>query len=340
MPRWHRRRGTSHSAASRGTLAGPAHLVATPIGPRLLIAPLLLRVMSGVDAVRPVRSTIVDMSGSPTIPHQSAASPSPEVDAYIGTCPESSRARLIMLREAIREEAPHATERIAYGTATWHAGENIIHIGGYARHVGVYPGTEAMIAFADEVQGFVTSKGAIQIPHDRELPLDLVRRLTRWRVDHIAAKGGGRGKASVEPVRDPGPIHFSATLHRSDASGAACFVDFPWNLRETFGKGNLVPVVATWDDRVEYRGSLARMGGEHAMLLCRKDVLAELGKGPGEVVHVTVTLDLAPREADVPDALATAIDAARHRCAANLPSGLLMPSARKRATPGYPRRSR
>ena len=60
---------------------------------------------------------------------------------------------------------------------------------------------------------------------------------------------------------------------------------------------------------MEYRGSLARMGGEHAMLLCRKDVLAELGKGPGEVVHLTVTLDLAPREADVPDALATAIDA-------------------------------
>ena len=95
------------------------------------------------------------MSGPPTIPHQSTASPSPEVDAYIETCPESSRARLIMLREVIREEAPHATERIAYGTATWHAGENIIHIGGYARHVGVYPGTEAMIAFADEVLSLI-----------------------------------------------------------------------------------------------------------------------------------------------------------------------------------------
>lgn len=166
-----------------------------------------------------------------------------------------------------------------------------------------------MVVFADEVQGFVTSKGAIQFPHDRDLPLGLVRRLTRRRIDDIAATGGGRGKASVESVRDPGPIHFNATLHRSDASGAACFVDFPWDLRETYGKGNLVPVVATWDGRVEYRGSLARMGGDHAMLLCRKDVLAELGKGPGDVVHVTVTLDLAPREADVPDALATALDA-------------------------------
>ncbi len=98
-----------------------------------------------------LRSTIVDMSGSPTIPRQSPASPSPEVDAYFDACPESSRARLIMLREVIREEAPHATERIAYGTATWHDGENIIHIGGYARHVGVYPGAAAMIATTQRV---------------------------------------------------------------------------------------------------------------------------------------------------------------------------------------------
>lgn len=58
-----------------------------------------------------------------------------------------------MLREVTREEAPHATERIACGTATWHAGENIIHIGGYARHAGVYPGATAMIAFAAHMPG-------------------------------------------------------------------------------------------------------------------------------------------------------------------------------------------
>jgi Domain of unknown function (DUF1905) len=84
--------------------------------------------------------------------------------------------------------------------------------------------------------------------------------------------------ARTATLRDPGPLEFDATLRRSDAWGAACFVDFPWDLEDTFGKGNLVPVHVVWDGRQEYRGSLARTGA-CAMLLCRKDVVAALGQG-------------------------------------------------------------
>jgi hypothetical protein len=108
-------------------------------------------------------------------------------------------------------------------------------------------------------------------------------------------------------LRDPGPLTFQAELLRSEASGAACFVNFPWERKATYGKGNLVPVLAVWDGKVSYRGSLAMMGGDFAMLLCRKDVVAQLGKGPGATVSVTVTLDTAPREVDVPPALADAL---------------------------------
>ena len=158
--------------------------------------------------MRPVRSPIVEISGSLTIPRQSPVSPSPDEDAYIETCPESSRARLIMLREAIREEAPHATERIAYGTATWHDGENIIHIGGYARHVGLYPGSGAMVVFADEVEGFVTSKGAIQFPHDRECPLGM-----RCTMRDLWCRGRRRGQVRLD--RSPGVCGTWPVTHRS-----------------------------------------------------------------------------------------------------------------------------
>ena len=168
---------------------------------------LLLRVGSGVDAVRPVRSPIVEISGSLTIPRQSPFSPSSDEDAYIETCPESSRARLIMLRTAIRDEAPHATERIAYGTATWHDGETIIHIGGYARHVGLYPGSGAMVVFADEVEGFVTSKGAIQFPHDRELPLGM-----RCTMRDLWCRGRRRGQVRLD--RSPGVCGIRPVTHR------------------------------------------------------------------------------------------------------------------------------
>jgi uncharacterized protein YdhG (YjbR/CyaY superfamily) len=71
---------------------------------------------------------------------------------------------------------------------TWHQGENLIHIAGYARHVGVYPGPDAIVQFAAEIEGLPTSKGAIQLRHDQPLPLDLVARITRWRVAQATAR--------------------------------------------------------------------------------------------------------------------------------------------------------
>jgi uncharacterized protein YdhG (YjbR/CyaY superfamily) len=70
------------------------------------------------------------------------------VTAYIDAAPEPVRTRLRTLAGIVREEAPGAIERLAYGLATWHQGENLIHLGAFAHHVGVYPGPEAIVAFA------------------------------------------------------------------------------------------------------------------------------------------------------------------------------------------------
>jgi uncharacterized protein YdhG (YjbR/CyaY superfamily) len=111
------------------------------------------------------------------------------VTQYIDAAAEPAKSRLRALADVIRKEAPGAVERIAYGLATWHQGENLIHLGAFAEHIGVYPGAAAMVAFAPELGGFKTSKGTIQVPHEMMLPTDLVRRITRWRVEQVAAKG-------------------------------------------------------------------------------------------------------------------------------------------------------
>lgn len=113
---------------------------------------------------------------------------SPEIDAYIEGAPETARERLTILREVIRDEAPGATEKISYGIPTWHQRENLVHIAGYARHVGLYPGSGAIAAFAEELTAYPTSKGTVQFAHDRDLPLELVRRIVRWRVEQAAKR--------------------------------------------------------------------------------------------------------------------------------------------------------
>src|SRR5579864_1453258 len=93
--------------------------------------------------------------------------------------------------------------------------------------------------------------------------------------------------------KNPGPIRFIATI-KGPPPGVR--VDFPYDLKETFGVGNLVPFKVTFDGRVHYRGSLAKMGGPIAMILLRKDIQAELGKRVGDKVHVKVELDTSKRE--------------------------------------------
>jgi uncharacterized protein YdhG (YjbR/CyaY superfamily) len=157
--------------------------------------------------------------------------PAPDTQAvttYIEAAPEPARTRLRALAAVVRDEAPDAVERIAYGLATWHQGENLIHLGAFAKHVGVYPGPAAIVAFADDLAGFRTSKGAIQVPHDAPLPTELVRRITRWRIAQATAttvskrRPAARRAASEAVTLSADVAAYNATL--SDTDRATCGV--------------------------------------------------------------------------------------------------------------------
>lgn len=105
---------------------------------------------------------------------------------------------------------------------------------------------------------------------------------------------------------DPGPIEFDAEV---EGAGGGTWVSVPLDLKQTYGKGNLVPIVATFDGRVTYRGSLAKMGGDWPMLLVRSDVRAALGVGIGDRVRVRLELDTEPRVVELPEDAATAVEA-------------------------------
>lgn len=167
------------------------------------------------------------------------------VTAYIDAAPEPARSRLRTLRAIIREEAPEAIERIAYGLATWHQGENLIHLGAFTHHVGVYPGAAAMVAFADELAGYATSKGTIKVPHDEPLPTELVRRITRWRVEQVSGGASAAKKtAKAKPAARSSTKASSSRVARSKAARASGRVvtgrsspSCPWRSRPSRGRG-------------------------------------------------------------------------------------------------------
>jgi len=116
------------------------------------------------------------------------ASPAATVDGYLATMPAGTRAKLESIRRTIRETAPEATEKIAYGIPTFVYHGNLVHFAGYANHIGFYPGASAVRRFSDELQAYETSKGTIRFPVAEDVPLDLVRSIVEFRVRENQAR--------------------------------------------------------------------------------------------------------------------------------------------------------
>ena len=85
-------------------------------------------------------------------------------------------------------EAPisNASEPTAISQQRFSKPRSIIHFAAAKRHIGIYPGGEATGVFADRLAGFKTSKGAIQLPNNKELPLKLIADIALWSYERNA----------------------------------------------------------------------------------------------------------------------------------------------------------
>ncbi len=102
------------------------------------------------------------------------------IEEYIERQPEYARPYLRQINEAIRSAIPEAKEKISWSMPTYRKNHNLIHFAAFKKHIGLYPGTEAVEAFADKLKDFKTSKGTIQLPYDKPLPLDLIVQIAKW----------------------------------------------------------------------------------------------------------------------------------------------------------------
>ena len=102
------------------------------------------------------------------------------VDEYIMAQPEECQQYLRQIRDALRAALPEAEERISWSMPTFWKKYNIIHFAAHKKHMGVYAGTEAVVEFGERLKDYKTSKGTIQLPYDKPLPLELIREIARW----------------------------------------------------------------------------------------------------------------------------------------------------------------
>ena len=102
------------------------------------------------------------------------------IDEYIAAQDESIQPRLNDIRSVLRAALPEAEERISWSMPTYWKGRNIIHFAASKKHLGIYPGDEAVAVFEEELADYDVSKGTIRIPYDKELPAELIKKIAEW----------------------------------------------------------------------------------------------------------------------------------------------------------------
>lgn len=110
---------------------------------------------------------------------------SAEVDTYLAQFSGEARARLDVTRRIVREVAPAAVESIAYGMPAYKLdGKPLVYFAAFPNHIGFYATPNGHEAFKKEFAPYKQGKGSVQFPHDRPLPVELIRRVVEYRVTH------------------------------------------------------------------------------------------------------------------------------------------------------------
>lgn len=111
------------------------------------------------------------------------------VNEYISRAPKSARARLRQLRAAIRSVMPRdAEEIISYRIPALKRKVVLVWYAAFSDHCSLFPKASIIEAFNDELKGFAVSKGTIQFPNKRPLPLALIKRIVKARVSAASRK--------------------------------------------------------------------------------------------------------------------------------------------------------
>ncbi len=102
------------------------------------------------------------------------------IEEYIAAQPEKAQQYLREIRYAVRAVLPEAEEKISWSMPTFRKKFNIIQFTAHKNHIGLYAGTEAVVEFGGRLEGYKTSKGTIQLPYDKPLPLELIAEIAKW----------------------------------------------------------------------------------------------------------------------------------------------------------------
>lgn len=112
-----------------------------------------------------------------------------DVEEYIAGFPKDTQKILEQIRATIKKAAPDAEETISYAIPTFKLeGRYLVYFAGYKNHIGLYPVPRENEAFKEELSAYKGGKGTVQFPLDKPIPLDLITKIVKFRVNENLLK--------------------------------------------------------------------------------------------------------------------------------------------------------
>jgi uncharacterized protein YdhG (YjbR/CyaY superfamily) len=104
------------------------------------------------------------------------------IEEYIQAAPREGQPHLRRLHTILKSIAPEAQEAIKWGTPFFVEPRFLFAFSAHKAHLNFTPNAEALAPFRNELEKHKTTKGSLQIPYNKPLPEDLIRKIAEYRL--------------------------------------------------------------------------------------------------------------------------------------------------------------
>lgn len=112
-----------------------------------------------------------------------------DVEQYLALYSGDVLKRLKTIRSLIKKNAPKAEEMIRYGMPAYKINNQpVVYFAAMKHHIGFYPTPSAISAFKAKLKDYECSKGAVQLPLGKLLPIPLITAMVKFKVKEVSAR--------------------------------------------------------------------------------------------------------------------------------------------------------
>jgi uncharacterized protein YdhG (YjbR/CyaY superfamily) len=104
------------------------------------------------------------------------------IDEYIETQTLEAQTLLEQIRQTITQAAPQAEEVISYNMPAFKYKGILVYFAACKNHIGFYATPTGHEEFKKELSNYKQGKGSVQFPMNQALPLDLISKMVKFRL--------------------------------------------------------------------------------------------------------------------------------------------------------------